>query len=72
MISFAYISGMNLKVTISFIATEEDWDVSTIIDGRKLIDRGVIDDIKSALMEDPIYVLKNSDIIDIKLDKESL
>jgi hypothetical protein len=62
---------MNLKVTITFIATEEDWDISSILDGRKLSDRGVEDDIKRALMDDPDYIIKNSDII-IKEDKDSL
>jgi hypothetical protein len=69
--SFVYISAMNLKVTITFIATEEDWDISSILDGRKLSDRGVEDDIKQALMDDTDYILKNSDII-IKEDKDSL
>lgn len=62
---------MNLKVTITFIATEEDWDISSILDGRKITERGVAEDIKTALMEDPSYVLTNSDII-IKEDKDSL
>lgn len=62
---------MNLKVTITFIATEEDWDISSILDGRRPSEHGVIDDIKSALLEDPAYILQISDIA-IKEDKESL
>jgi len=62
---------MNLKVTITFIATDEDWDISTILDGRKYTDVGVDDDIREALLEDPAYVLKNSEIL-IKEDKKSI
>lgn len=62
---------MNLKVTLTFIATEEDWDISSILDGRKLSDRNVFEDIKKTLSEDVDYIFKNSDI-DIKEDKDSL
>lgn len=62
---------MNLKVVITFIATEEDWDISSILDGRKHTDGAAIEDIKLALLEDPDYVLRNSEIF-IKEDKDSL
>jgi len=62
---------MNLKVTLTFIATEEDWDISAILDGRKHTDVGVEDDVKMALLEDPMYVLKNSEI-SIKEDKKTI
>lgn len=62
---------MNLKVTITFVATEEDWDISSILNGRKPTDIGVAEDIKAALMQDGNYVITLSDII-IKEDKDSL
>jgi hypothetical protein len=62
---------MNLKITIIFTATEEDWNITDLVDERKLSDDSVQNDIIAALMEDPAWVLKNSTFI-IKEDKNSL
>jgi hypothetical protein len=52
---------MNLKVTITFTAFDEDWDIEKIIDRRSLQDKGVIQDLISAMKEDPEYILSNCD-----------
>jgi hypothetical protein len=52
---------MNILVTISFTAFDEDWDIDKIVDGRSLQDPTVKQDLIAALREDPEYILQNCD-----------
>jgi hypothetical protein len=63
---------MNLKVTITFIVTEEDWGLSESINECSGINSEEAQSlVRSALMEDPLYVIKNSSL-SIKQDFESI
>ena len=63
---------MNLKVTITFIATEDDWSVSELIkDCSGFNTEEAQDIIKNALLEDPAYVIQNS-TISVKEDFSSI
>ena len=64
---------MNLKVTITFIATEDDWNISDLLqdcNGDIHTDEA-IDIIKTALLDDAKYVIQNASI-SIKQDHDSL
>lgn len=64
---------MNLKVTFTYIVTEDDWDVSHLLQDCKGHTTSEAKDIlKNAFMEDSAYVIKNSEIILIKEDTRSL
>ena len=52
---------MNILVTISFTAFDEDWDIDKIVDGRSLQDPTVKQDLIAVLREDPEYILQNCD-----------
>ena len=54
---FIFVGIMNIQVTITFTAFEEDWDIEKILDGRSLTDPDVQLDLISTLMEDPEYIL---------------
>jgi hypothetical protein len=64
---------MNLKVTITFIATEEDWSIVTLLEDhlKDLSSDEAKKIVRDTLLEDPQYVLINSDI-SIKSDYESI
>ena len=54
---------MNIKVTLTFIATEEDWSLSDLLDGvGSLNTEEAKEIIRKALLEDPSYVVELSDI----------
>ncbi len=64
---------MNLKVTLTYILTEDDWDVSQLLQDCDSYNSGeAIEIIKTALLDDSAYVIKNADIISVKEDKTSL
>lgn len=64
---------MNLKVTLSFIATEDDWDISSLLENceKGIHSDEAIDIIKKALLEDARYVIQLSSI-SLKHDQDSL
>lgn len=62
---------MNIQVTITFTAFDEDWDIDKIVDGRSLLDKIVQQDLIAVLKEDPEYILHNCDF-SFKEDKKSL
>jgi hypothetical protein len=64
---------MNFKVTITFIATEEDWSIATLLEDhiKNLSSEEAKEIVREALLEDPQYVLINSDIT-IKPDHNSI
>lgn len=63
---------MNLKVTFTFIATDDDWNLSELLEGCNGINtESAKEIIKNALMEDPAYVL-NLSSISVKEDLESV
>lgn len=63
---------MNLKVTFTFIATDDDWSLSELLEGCNGINTEAAREIiKTALMEDPTYVL-NLSTISVKEDLESV
>lgn len=68
---FFYICNMNLQVTITFVAYEEDWDISQIVGKRSIKDKQTIQDIVDALKSDADYVLQNADF-EIKIDSHSI
>jgi hypothetical protein len=54
---------MNIKVTLTFIATEEDWSLSDLLDGvGSLNTEEAKEIIRKALLEDPSYVVELADI----------
>lgn len=67
---FIFVS-MNLQVTISFTAFDEDWDIDKIVDGRSLLDKNVQLDLIAALKEDPEYIIHNCDF-SFKEDRKSI
>lgn len=64
---------MNLKVTFSFIATEEDWDIASLLENCEggIHSDEAIEIIRTALMEDATYVIKHASI-SLKQDQSSL
>lgn len=66
-----YFCFMNLLVTITFTAFDEDWDIEKIVDGRSLLDKNVQLDLIAALKEDPEYVIQNCDFT-FKEDRQAL
>ena len=68
---FIFVGIMNIQVTITFTAFEEDWDIEKILDGRSLIDPDVRLDLISTLMEDPEYILGKSEF-SFKEDKKAI
>jgi hypothetical protein len=62
---------MNIQVTITFTAFDEDWDIEKIVDGRSLSDQDVKQDLIAALMEDPEFILGKCDF-SFKEDKEKI
>jgi hypothetical protein len=64
---------MNLKVTFTYIVTEDDWDVSHLLqDCNGHTTSEAKDILKNAFLEDASYVIKNAEIILIKEDRQSL
>ena len=61
---------MNLKITITCHASNDDWDFAGLLDDRKL-DLYTKEEIISLLMEDATFLLKTA-TFDIKEDKNSL
>ena len=54
---------MNIKVTLTFIATEEDWCISDLLDGIGSLNTEEAQEIiRKALLEDPLYVIQLADI----------
>jgi hypothetical protein len=54
---------MNIKVTLTFIATEEDWSLSDLLDEvGSLNTEEAKEIIRKALLEDPSYVVELADI----------
>ena len=69
--AFFIFVDMNIQVTITFTAFDEDWDIDKIVDGRSLSDKIVQQDLIAVLKEDPEYILQNCDF-SFKEDKKSL
>ena len=65
------IQSMNIQVTITFTAFDEDWDIDKIVDGRSLLDPDVKLDLIAALMEDPEFILKKCDF-SFKEDRKTI
>jgi hypothetical protein len=57
----AFYYTMNLKITIVYKASQKDWDVEEVVDGRKITDQSVREDVIKMLLEDAQYVLMNSE-----------
>lgn len=70
-VAFFIFVGMNIQVTITFTAFDEDWDIDKIVDGRSLLDKNVQQDLIAALKEDSGYILENCDF-SFKEDRKSL
>lgn len=68
---FIFVGIMNIQVTITFTAFEEDWDIEKILDGRSLTDPDVQLDLISTLMEDPEYILGKCEF-SFKEDKKTI
>jgi hypothetical protein len=63
---------MNIKVTLTFIATEEDWCISDLLDEvGSLQTEEAQEIIRKALLEDPSYVIELAEIA-IKEDFKSI
>jgi hypothetical protein len=52
---------MNLKITIVYKASQKDWDIDEVLDGRQPTEDSVKEDIIKMLLEDAQYVLLNSE-----------
>jgi len=61
---------MNLKLTISCKMSDDDWDISGLLDERKL-DAYTKEEIVALILEDAAYLLRDA-TFDIKEDKDSL
>jgi hypothetical protein len=53
---------MALKITITYYASEEDWDIEQVIDGRSINLDDTKSDLIEMLREDVRYVFDNSEI----------
>lgn len=64
---------MNLKVTLTFIASEEDWSIITLLEEhiKNLSSEEAKEIVRETLLEDATYVIKNADI-SIKQDHNSI
>jgi hypothetical protein len=64
---------MNLKVTLTFIASEEDWSIITLLEDhiKNLSSEEAKEIVRETLLEDATYVIKNADI-SIKQDHNSI
>lgn len=62
---------MNLQVTISFTAFEEDWDIEKIVGNRSLSDPILVQELIDLLKEDPDYILENASFT-FKEDRKSI
>jgi hypothetical protein len=65
---------MNLKVTFTYIATEDDWSVSELLQncGTGFNSDEAKDILKNAFLEDAQYIIENSQIALVKEDTTSL
>jgi hypothetical protein len=70
-VAFFIFVSMNIKVILTFIAFEEDWDIDKIVGGRSLKDKMVKQDLIEALREDPNYILENCDF-EFNIDNKSV
>lgn len=62
---------MNIQVTITFTAFDEDWDIDNIVDGRSLTNKQTQQDLIDAFKEDPEYILEKCDF-SFKIDNKSI
>lgn len=63
---------MNLKITFTFVATDDDWGISELLEGCSGINTEEAREIiKKALLEDPSYVIELA-TLSIKEDLSSI
>lgn len=53
---------MTLKVVITYYASQEDWDIQEVMDGRKPSDPIAQEDLKQMFSEDVGFIWTNADI----------
>lgn len=53
---------MKLRVTITYIAEEKDWDLDAILDGRSVAHPQAREDLLRAFGEDLQYIFRNAEI----------
>jgi hypothetical protein len=56
-----------VKVVITYIAEEKDWDIDSILDGRPISHPEAQKDLLEAFREDLLYIFNNSHITFSKL-----
>ena len=54
---------MTVKVVITYYAHEDDWNISDVLDGRKLSDEGAKEDLVQMLKEDPDFIMSKADVV---------